>query len=261
MCSGRKYLVQPPIVRSPPEQAPEPDLRDILTALRFRRARYRSWPARVRGTVRLLTIGDCQVGCPIRKSRDQRVLSPPPGLSQSATSFIASCRQGIHQTPLSRLIRSGGRRALLRGDLRPRPASIWLRSRKSSTRTRPSAEARVLVEIGHPLGDASDLSVSVFRLGKTVPVILPPRCREATGPVAAPTRARPGTSRVLLSERCHRRPRGPRQCLVLRPDITCGSFDPTAGRSLDCARRSGRLVEPAGIEPATSCLQSTRSPG
>ena len=50
-----------------------------------------------------------QVGCPIRRSRDHRVLSPPPGLSQSATSFIASCRQGIHQTPFSRLIRSGER--------------------------------------------------------------------------------------------------------------------------------------------------------
>jgi hypothetical protein len=34
------------------------------------------------------------------------VLSPPPGLSQSAASFIASYRQGIHQTPFSRLIRS-----------------------------------------------------------------------------------------------------------------------------------------------------------
>ena len=62
-----------------------------------------------------LTIDDCQVGFPIRTSRDQRVLSPPPGLSQSATSFIASCCQGIHQTPFSRLIRSRRRRALLRG--------------------------------------------------------------------------------------------------------------------------------------------------
>jgi hypothetical protein len=60
-----------------------------------------------------LTISDCQVGFPIRTSRDQRVLSPPPGLSQSATSFIASCCQGIHQTPFSRLIRSRSRRALL----------------------------------------------------------------------------------------------------------------------------------------------------
>ena len=46
------------------------------------------------------------MGFPIRKSMDQRVLSPPHGLSQSATSFIASYRQGIHQTPFSRLIRS-----------------------------------------------------------------------------------------------------------------------------------------------------------
>ena len=40
---------------------------------------------------------------------DQRVLSPPHGLSQSATSFIASYRQGIHQTPFSRLIRASER--------------------------------------------------------------------------------------------------------------------------------------------------------
>ena len=43
-------------------------------------------------------------GFPIRKSTDQRVLAPPRGLSQRATSFIASVRQGIHQMPLKRLI-------------------------------------------------------------------------------------------------------------------------------------------------------------
>jgi hypothetical protein len=43
-------------------------------------------------------------GCPIRKSADQRVLAPPRGLSQRATSFIASQCQGIHQMPLRRLI-------------------------------------------------------------------------------------------------------------------------------------------------------------
>ena len=36
------------------------------------------------------------VGFPIRKSADQRVLTPPHSLSQRATSFIASWRQGIH---------------------------------------------------------------------------------------------------------------------------------------------------------------------
>ncbi len=42
----------------------------------------------------------CAVGCPIRRSRDQRLLASPPGLSQRATSFIASQCQGIHQMPL-----------------------------------------------------------------------------------------------------------------------------------------------------------------
>ena len=40
-----------------------------------------------------------EMGFPIRKSRDQRVLSPPPCLSQSATSFIASYRQDIPRMP------------------------------------------------------------------------------------------------------------------------------------------------------------------
>ena len=60
-------------------------------------------------TYRRQVIEECQVGFPIRKSMDQRVLSPPHGLSQSATSFIASYRQGIHQTPFSRLIRASER--------------------------------------------------------------------------------------------------------------------------------------------------------
>ena len=41
----------------------------------------------------------CGVGCPIRRSRDQRSLASPPGFSQRATSFIASQCQGIHQMP------------------------------------------------------------------------------------------------------------------------------------------------------------------
>ena len=41
-------------------------------------------------------------GFPIRTSADQRSLASPRGFSQRATSFIASWRQGIHRTPLSR---------------------------------------------------------------------------------------------------------------------------------------------------------------
>ena len=36
------------------------------------------------------------VGSPIRRSPDQSVLAAPRGLSQLTTSFVASCRQGIH---------------------------------------------------------------------------------------------------------------------------------------------------------------------
>ena len=45
-----------------------------------------------------------RVGCPIRRSRDQRSLASPPGFSQRATSFIASQCQGIHQMPLSKTL-------------------------------------------------------------------------------------------------------------------------------------------------------------
>ena len=45
-----------------------------------------------------------QVGCPIRKSSDQRVFAPPRRLSQRITSFIACACQGIHQLPLRHLI-------------------------------------------------------------------------------------------------------------------------------------------------------------
>ena len=43
--------------------------------------------------------GSVKVGFPIRKFPDQSLLATPRNLSQRATSFIASCRQGIHQTP------------------------------------------------------------------------------------------------------------------------------------------------------------------
>ena len=44
------------------------------------------------------------MGCPIRKSPDQSLFAAPRRLSQRITSFIASCRQGIHRMPLRHLI-------------------------------------------------------------------------------------------------------------------------------------------------------------
>ncbi len=46
------------------------------------------------------TAGLPAVGCPIRKSPDQRVFAAPRSLSQLTTSFIAVQRQVIHQKPL-----------------------------------------------------------------------------------------------------------------------------------------------------------------
>ena len=76
-----------------------------------------------------------QVGFPIRRSADQRVLSPPHGLSQSATSFIASYRQGIHQTPFLRLIRPSRRRTAPGNSPKELPGSPhpWILSQPAAT--------------------------------------------------------------------------------------------------------------------------------
>ena len=45
-----------------------------------------------------------KVGFPIRRFTDQSLFAAPHDLSQRTTSFIASQRQGIHQTPFRHLI-------------------------------------------------------------------------------------------------------------------------------------------------------------
>ena len=145
-----------------------------------------------------------QVGFPIRKSSDQRVLSPPRSLSQSATSFIASCRQGIHQTPFSRLIRSRRRGAALahahpawlsgRSSFDPRPHGSRLRRR----RRKP--------ERIHLIGTQTDLPVSIFldleRLSLASNraaryVRKDPRITSGAGHGAPPLGTTPKTSRVF----------------------------------------------------------------
>ena len=142
------------------------------------------------------TITKCQVGFPIRTSRDQRVLSPPPGLTQSATSFIASCCQGIHQTPFSRLIRSGRRRALLceagskaSTRLVPSVGSLWTRTPSLGKGMAPVAIDERSRRTRH------QITVSI-RLGKTVFVADVPKDKRQADP---PLGKGPKTSRVLLS--------------------------------------------------------------
>ena len=99
MYSGQKYLSQPLIIK-PPATATRPN------GPSGPRGSFRGCSCSRKNKTRNLTIKDCQVGCPIRRSRDQSLLPAPPGLSQVITSFIASDCLGIHQTPFSRLIRS-----------------------------------------------------------------------------------------------------------------------------------------------------------
>ena len=165
----------------------------------------------------------CQVGFPIRKFPDQRVLSPPRDLSQSATSFIASCRQGIHQTPLSRLIRPGRRPANPSAE-GPGPSRTSLvHSFPSGGRTRANPR--------------TDLHGQHSRLGKIKIPITPGLCKPDD---------RFGIDLVSLHD----------------VNETSGKLEASqkvlTNRVPDATRPG--VVEPAGIEPATLCLQSRCSP-
>ena len=195
----------------------------------------------MRGTARLLIIDECQVGFPIRTSRDQRVLSPPPGLSQSATSFIASCCQGIHQTPLSRLIRSRRRQALLREVVQTSTrVPFWSEvvDPTALPRQRTRRGSRVLND---PLGIRQNPRSVSFDLERLLSLqsVLRPTARHP--PHLADART---ASRVLLSSRCH---------VISRLALAIGQ----EGSSVDePANQIRELVEPIGIEPMTSSLQS-----
>ena len=139
------------------------------------------------------TSGRCQVGCPIRRFRDQRVLSPPPDLSQSATSFIASYRQGIDQTPFSRLIRS--------------------RRRKTVSLERPPAMA-ALSDIGHLRDDLGQCCLTWKDM-----------CRAQRIPGAR----KPGGIRAAhishISSRCQKDPKGPNELArTMARSRSCGRW-------------------------------------
>ena len=104
-----------------------------------------------------------QVGCPIRKSPDQSLFAAPRSLSQRTTSFIASYRQGIHQTPFMRLIRS--RRQTAVQPFRPRDPQRRPRTREGiappATRTARSVSChRISVAQGRSPCAARSASLS-----------------------------------------------------------------------------------------------------
>ncbi len=162
------------------------------------------------------------MGFPIRKSADQSFFAAPRGLSQRSTSFIASQRQGIHRMPLGHLI-----------------AARTLNRKTSLLRIVPTA-----------CGQAADIAAHMT----------PPRRR-----FSSPCRA------IMLrcSEIAHRSRRyvtidsrsdpTSSRCQISRLRIRLRSLMAQA-KDVLCGRAETRLVEPDGIEPTTSCLQSRRSP-
>jgi hypothetical protein len=101
---------------------------------------------------------------------------------------------------------------------------------------------------------SSDLSEDIACLTHPVPRI-PSKRKE---PSLVP-RVDPEQTECVTSSRCQtpaRRPKGPRE---FQNDNT-DPVEPPRGRVAPAAPAKKHLVEPDGIEPTTSCLQSTRSP-
>ena len=95
------------------------------------------------------------MGCPIRRSTDQRVLTPPRGFSQRATSFIACACQGIHQMPLNHLRTTMNQRTTIKHNHHPPPhggiPSIHVRSRYMTNRGKTPAPHTVTNAKTHSL--------------------------------------------------------------------------------------------------------------
>ena len=211
----------------------------------------------------------CRVGCPIRRSRDQRSLASPPGFSQRAASVIASQCQGIHQMPFIRA----------RSQEAPAPrdhSRITRKPRRPGKPPRTGTSPTLSRQRGNPARGRSheDTSSDGARtpahapqdnspIGqKPVPAARPPRSHSQIRFTLQSTPARnPGHRRGNIPARP---PRHPEPNLVFsehhlqRPDCAdqpSRKFDLRSLISLILAR-----VEVNGIEPMTSCLQSRRSP-
>lgn len=133
-----------------------------------------------------------QVGCPIRRSLDQSPFPAPQCLSQGITSFIASCCQGIHQTPFSRLIRS-------RDGQVSSSAPFVRRHSPSSRKPQPTRSSRKSY-IFPPHARVRTWNIRLVYLtwnktarGARIPA--PPRSRPHSG--------EPNGSDVSLSSQCH----------------------------------------------------------
>ena len=218
-----------------------------------------------------------EVGFPIRKYSDQSLFAAPQVLSQRTTSFIASQRQGIHRILLRHLIalivdaRSSTRplheredrdTASIAGRLCKQTAKSIRRGRRHSAEA-PSQKDQLLDHARGCRGQAAPTrlrtlmppipDLTVWQVPAAKPDMVPLHDVERS---RTRTRSHRDRNRVRMSvlssdgDARHARPRGsdPASRPLQAAEITAIAAAPP------------RLVEPDGIEPTTSCLQSTRSP-
>jgi hypothetical protein len=198
------------------------------------------------------------VGFPIRKSADQ-------SLSQRSTSFIASQRQGIHRTPLRHLI------ALI---INTHPDGND-RRRMTDTICRPSSVSRRQIGMTRKTSLSSDRSDGVRSSSRHIALrrFAPARQRQLAPRVCRWRFSRPQRAHAQCSEIAHRSRLASRSTLgailplhdvrYLQSEYARTTALSARGNAEMFSRRTSRhsrLVEPIGIEPTTSCLQSTRSP-
>ena len=179
------------------------------------------------------------MGFPIRKSTGHRLFAPHRSLSQRTTSFIASCRQGIHRMLLGHLIALISNAHLRKAGLCEAPCGrfrsfllllgmVNTAYRKTSLhRDRPKQSLRLA---------SSDHTASVH-------------AHDAAHRWRCP----------MPSDDADRRPafRAYPFFTMSRQPLLWSSGTQTLRRWTYLARS---LVESDGIEPTTSCLQSRRSP-
>ena len=220
------------------------------------------------------------MGFPIRRFTDQSLFAAPRDLSQRTTSFIASQRQGIHQTPLWHLIaliakarqRSQEEQTTIRMTFRRLPLvfSIALRNAKRPVllQTHPGVRA---VRLANPrlVACRTKAMKATSEWISLHPPLLPDRS-PATG-CASSSRCQISDDRGRTPEdisppagrsafplpKAARKARLPAK-LILHRIFKARTFLFSGACRL--ASVLCRLVEPDGIEPTTSCLQSTRSP-
>jgi hypothetical protein len=162
-----------------------------------------------------------KVGFPIRKFTDQSLFAAPHDLSQRTTSFIASQRQGIHRIPLRHLI------------------ALIIDAHRSAAAVSPPCGKKNDTSIERPFASNAPENVAVKQ---TSTAGMLGNCRGSLHDRH--------TIGCTSSSRCRITGRHARASATWFAGQV-GHQDPVD---------DAPLVEPDGIEPTTSCLQSTRSP-